>query len=921
MVTDPGGDGLVGRSTEFRVLTELARALQDGRGGALVVRGEPGIGKSALIERLVRSSPGPHTVRATGVESEMELAFAGLHQLCGPLLDLLPKLPGPQQDALSTVFGVREGNPPDRLLVGLAALSLLCEAAAQRPLLCVVDDGQWLDRASAQALAFVGRRLLADPIALVISTRGVEAEFSGLPELVLTGLGATDAMELLRSVPGAPLDHQVRDRIVAEAHGNPLALLEWHRTLTPAEAAGRLWLPAGGPLSGRLEESFRRRLAVLPAETQQFLLVAAAEPVGDATLVWQAAGRLGVGTQAVLPAVEAELVEVGITVRFSHPLVRSATYNSASVAERRAAHEALAEVMGADVDPDRRSWHRALAVAGPDEEVAEELEGSAGRAQGRGGVAAAAAFLERSAALSLDPEQQARRTISAASAHLEAGAFETTSALLAAVEAGTVDELHRAQVEILRGEVASVWGHMGDAAALYLSGARRLEGIDARLARSAYLSALVAAEVVGDLARGATALDVAQAARLAPVRPGPPHLQDLLLGGQALAHIEGPAAAAPLWREALEAVGAVRLSPRGVWLLGYLQGAAALLWDYDAHHALGSRFLDAAREMGGLRMLPWALDAFALVHVWGGDLAAATVLVGEMQSVIDAIGFTNAPWSPIALAAWRGHEAEAKSAIAAGVEQALPGGQGGTIQMFRSSEATLCNGLGRYEDALVAAERATSWRPHIATNLTLIETVEAGARARRPEVAAEAVERLSESTQASGTDWALGVEARCRALLSTGNGAEGLYLEAIERLDGSAVRPEAARAHLLFGEWLRRDNRRVEARGHLRTAYDQLSALGMDGFAERASRELSATGETVRKRSADTMLDLTPQEAQIAKLAADGRSNPEIGAQLFLSARTVEWHLRKVFTKMDVTSRKQLRESLAQRSASVKAGI
>jgi DNA-binding CsgD family transcriptional regulator len=908
--------GLVGRARESGLLDGLLQQA-GGQSRVLVLRGEPGIGKTALIEHAIASASGFQVARATGVESEMELPFAGLHQLCAPMLDRLALVPGPQREALSTAFGVVAGPPPDRFLIGLASLSLLTEAAENAPLLCVVDDAQWLDRASAQAMAFIARRLLADRVCLLFGTRDPLEELKGLPELVVEGLSNAAAGELLAAVVRGPLDNRVFERIVAETHGNPLALLEWPRWVSAAALGGGFGLPTVVPMSGQIEESFRRRLVDLPPPTRRFLTLAAAEPTGDAALIWRAADRVGVVGQDVAPAIEAGLVEMGSRVRFRHPSVRSAAYAAATIGQRQDAHAALADATDPAADPDRRAWHRALATAGQNDEVAEELERSAGRAQGRGGVAAAAAFLERSAALTLDPQRRTQRTIAAASAHLEAGAFEAVSALMAAVEAGPLDELHRAQVEILRAQVASEGGHPGDAAGLFLSAARRLEPIDLRLARSAYLSALQAADGVGDLAGGATALDVARAARLAPVVPGPRRLQDLLLDGQAVAHTDGPAAAAPIWREALGAVSTERLSPRGVWLLGHLQVAAALLWDYGAHYSFSSRFLEAARELGALRMLPWALDGFALVHVWAGDLDTASVLAGEMQSVIDAIGVGNAPWSVVALAAWRGHEEAATSTIAAAIEQARHGGQSGTTQMYRSSEATLCNGLGRYEDALIAAERAHSSRPHLSTNIALAEQVEAGVRAGRPDVAAEAMEQLSQSTQASGTDWALGVEARCRALLTTGDSAEALYIEAIQRLDRSPARPDAARSHLVFGEWLRRQNRRVDARHELHNAHEALSGMGMDAFADRARRELHATGETVRKRNIDTRGELTAQEAQVAALAHDGLSNPEIGARLFISSHTVQYHLSKVFAKLGISSRIQLGQVLPGISARV----
>jgi DNA-binding CsgD family transcriptional regulator len=903
--------GLVGRAHECRRVERLLEDARVGHGGVLVVQGEPGIGKSALLEHAIASASGFQVARATGVESEMELPFAGLHQLCAPMLDRLELLPDPQREAIATAFGLAKGSPPDRFLIGLAVLSLLSDATEHSPLLCVVDDAHWLDQASAHALTFVARRLLADRVCLLFGARHLTEELTGLSQLVVEGLGPSDARLLLASVVRGPLDERVRERVIAETHGNPLALLEWPRGMSAAELAGGFGLPTLLPLAGQIEENFRRRLGELPPPTQRFLTVAAAEPTGDAVLVWRAAGLLGIAAQDASPAIEVGLVEVGRRVSFRHPTVRSAAYGAADVDDRQAAHRALAEVTDPVADADRRAWHLALATSGPDEAVAAALERSAGRAQARGGLAAAAALLERSMALTIDPAQRAQRTIAAAGAHLEAGAFESAAALLAAVEAGPLDELSRARVEILQGNAAQGWGDMSDATDAMLSAARRLEPINLRLARDTYVMALA----VADQAPGVTIVQAAQAARAAPAGPGRPH--DLLLDGLATAITGGPRAAAPMLREALSAFDTIQLSADEPWWWALSLPAAVRLWDYAAFYSFATRSLQVVRDLGTLRMLPWQLDAVAFAHIWSGDLDTAASLLGEEQSVIEATGHGSTSWAVAALAALRGHEAEAKSTIAAAVEQARGRGQGLTIKSLQSAQATLCNGLGHYEEALIAAETATGQPFHTPSHLALGELIEAAVRCKRPTLAVEALEGLSESTQASGTDWALGVEARSRALLSTGGAAEALYLEAIERLDRSPLRPEAARAHLLYGEWLRRENRRVDARKHLRNAYGQLSGLGIDAFAERASRELAATGETVRKRTLNTTLDLTPQETQIAQLAAQGLTNPQIGAQLFISSRTVEFHLRKVFTKLDVTSRKQLKDRVVRLSPSI----
>jgi DNA-binding CsgD family transcriptional regulator len=895
------------------------------RSRVLVISGEAGIGKTALLDEAVASASGYHVARATGVESEMEVPFAGLHQLCAPMLDRLALLPDPQRDAMRTAFGLATGTVPDRLLIGVALLRLLSDESEDAPLLCVVDDAHWLDRASAHALAFVARRLLADRVCVLIGTRHRTADFNRFPELAIEGLGTEPARALLASVLPAPIDERVRDRIIAETHGNPLALLEWSRGVTTGEIAGGFGQPRLLSVAGQIEESLRRRLGELPPPTQKILTIAAAEPTGDAALLWRAAARLGVAGQDASPAIEAGLIEIDTTVRFRHPSVRSAAYAAAAIDDRRDAHRALADDTDPAADPDRRAWHRALAASGPDEEVADELERSASRARGRGGLAAAAAFLQRSAALTLDPERRAHRAIAAAAAHLEAGAPEAASTLLGSVEAGPLDEFSRARVEILRANAATAWGHVGDAADLFLMAARRLEPIDVELARDTHNMAITAAAVAGDLALGAYVDDAARAARAAPAALVPGRPQDLLLDALASQQLDGPMSAAPKLRAAPRAFAVAELVPEEAWWLGRAQGAprpgpfvlaAATLWDYDAFYELGARFLQTARELGAVRMLPWALDMFALAHVWAGDVATATSLIGEFRSVTEATEMTSTSWAVVTLAAWRGHETEAEHAIGAVIQQASARGQGGTIRVARLAEATLRNGLGHYERALRAVEKASTWPPHAHSHLALRELIEASARSGRRALASEALERLSESTQASGTDWALGIEARSRALLCSGDTAETLYREATERLSRSRMRPEAARAHLVYGEWLRRANRRVDARHHLRTAYEALSTMGMDAYAERASHELAATGETIPKRPVNSVFQLTPQEMQIARLAADGLTNPEIGTQLFISAHTVQYHLRKIFTKLGVKSRRELLRVMPQPPAS-----
>ncbi|HEY2280726.1 MAG TPA: LuxR family transcriptional regulator [Streptosporangiaceae bacterium] len=919
---------LTDRHRERDVLDRLVDAVQAGESRTLVVRGDPGVGKSALLGYLAERAHGCRVARAAGVQPEMELAFAGLHQLCAPMLGYAEQLPAPQRDALRTAFGLSAGPPPDRFLVGLAVLGLLSEVAGQQPLICIVDDEQWLDHASAQALGFAARRLGADPVGLVFAARSpgtdqrgaelVGDELAGLPKLAVTGLREDYARALLDSVLTGPLDTQVRDLIVAETHGNPLALLELPRGLSPAALAGGFGLPGAAALPSRIEDSFRAQLATLPVPTRTLLLLAAAEPSGDRALVERAAARLGLPVQAAVPAQEAGLLEIDARIRFRHPLLRAAAYQAAAVADRRTAHGALAEVTDPAVNPDRRAWHRAQAADGPDEQVAAELERSADRAAARGGLAAAAAFLERSVLLTARPDHRAERLLAAAQASLRAGAFGQALGLLESAEAGALDEAQSARVDLLRGQVAFASGLGRDAPPLLLKAARRLEPFDLSLARETYLTAWLAALFAGRLACGADLFEVAQAARALP-RPapatGPPDsstLAALVLDGLSLLVTEGPAAAGPALRQAVQAYTGPGVTEAAELRWGWMaQAAASALWDDDTWRAMLSRQVRLARAAGELDQLPVTLGALGTAVAWSGDFAAAEALVAEADAVCAATGSRAAPFTAMMLAALRGNEAEAAPLIGATLADAAAAGQGIAVTYAKWTSAVLFNGLSRYEEAFTAARQASDDTPgNYVAMWALPELAEAAVRSGRPDEAAGAVARLAELTSAGRTDFGLGVEARCRALVSSPETAEPRYTEAIDRLARTQLRPELARAHLLYGEWLRRENRRADARTQLRTAHDLLSTIGAAAFAERARRELMATGETVHRRAQGAASVLTAQEASIARLAADGCTNPEIGAQLFLSARTVEWHLRKVFSKLDISSRRELRRAL-----------
>ena len=877
-----------------------------------MVRGAPGVGKTALLEHAIQSASDLRVVHAVGAESEMELAFAALHQICIPMLDRLERLPRPQRDALGTAFGLAEGDAPDRFLVGLATLSLLSEFAEDRPLLCVVDDAQWLDRASTLTLAFVARRLLAESVAIVFAVREPPRSqgLEGLPDVPLEGLGEQDARALLAAAVPGPLDDRVRDRIVAETRGNPLALLELPRGKSAPQLAGGFDVPAAADLPGQLERHYLERIRALPDATQRLLLLAAAEPLGHSALLLRASENAGVGASPRAPAQDDALLEVGAAVRFRHPLVRSAAYRAASPEDRRAAHQALADATDPDRDADRRAWHRALAAAEPDEDVAAELEQSAGRAQMRGGLAAAAAFLELATQLTPDHERRAQRALAAAQAKQLSGAPDMALKLLSEAEAGPLNDLERARAHLVRGWAAFGSSRGRDAPPLLLAAAQELEPLDRVLARDTYLEALSAAMFVGRLADDVGIVEVAQAARAVRVDTGRP--QELLLDGLSVAITDGYADGAPLLRKAVSAFRAADMplqeASRWLWLATH---AAHDVWDDEGWEALCDRHVALARQAGALSVLPIALSARIGLHLFAGELAAAASLVEEVTAVTTATGSGIPPYGALALAAYRGHEAEATGLIRAAGAEATARGDGMGLTIIEHAEAVLYNGLGRYQEACAAAQQGAANPQELAFSLwSLPQLVEAATRSGQPTLADDAMQRLAQTTSASGTDWALGVEARSRALVSDDGDAEPCYRDAIGHLGRTRVASELARAHLLYGEWLCRQVRRTDAREQLRTAHQMFADMGMEAFAQRARRQLASTGENVRRRRDDTRDELRPQELQIAQLARDGLSNPEIGARLFLSPRTVEYHLRKVFAKLDIRSRHELSNAL-----------
>jgi DNA-binding CsgD family transcriptional regulator len=901
---------LLGRQAECDLLDGALADAFAGRSRVVVLRGEAGAGKSALLGYVFERAADWHVATAVGVESEMELAHSGLHQVCAPLLDGLDRLPEPQSAALATVFGKETGPPPDPFLVGLATLTLLAEVSDRQPVACIVDDAQWLDGASAQILGFVARRLLAERIAIVCAARSGIGDkiLAGLPELSVGGLGESDARALLLDNVHGPLDAAVCEQIIKESHGNPLALLELPRTWNLAELAGGFGLPDSQPVAGKIEQSYARRLQLLPSEAQLLVLAAAAEPLGDSMLLRRAAETLGIDLAAAEPAQDAGLLTVGRRVEFAHPLVRSASYRSASAGDRRRVHRALAKATDAETDPDRRAWHLARAAAGPGEDVAAELERSAGQAQARGGVAAAAAFLQRSVALTVDPARRTERALAAAEVSLQAGAFHAALTLVATAEAGPLVESQAARIDLLRGQVAFASGLGSEAPPLLLSAGRSLELVDVELARQTYQTAWFAAVQAGPTGDGVFS-EICHAIlalrHLDGRRP-----QHILLDGLALLGTEGLAAAAPTLQQAAGTLPSLPDEEVRRWGIAGTAATAAI-WDLEGQLAIASRLLRLAREAGALAELPLSLYSLGFATTWMGDFAGAAALAAETDSVAATTGSHFPPFTLLRLRSLQGRHAESSALIARFIDQSRSAAEPSFATPAHWAASVLYNGLARYDEAMSAAQKAMTdtldpWLP----KWILPELIEAAARNGDADVARDALERLQAMTQPCPNDFALGIEARSRAQLSDDAVAADLYSEAVERLSRTRLRPELARAHLLYGEWLRRQGRRLDAREQLRVAHELFVAIGMEAFAQRARNELLATGEKVRRRSDEVRDQLTPQEEQIARLARDGLSNPEIAARLFLSARTVEWHLRKVFTKLGISSRRQLRETL-----------
>lgn len=911
MGRDAAGAALLGRRREQQALADLVDCVRTARSGVLVIRGDAGIGKTALLADVVAGASDLRAIQISGAESELELAYAGVQQLCAPLLAGIDRLPAPQRDALAVALGLRAGPVPDRLLVGLAMLSLLGEAGAEHPTLCIVDDAQWVDHASLQALAFVARRLAADPVVMIFAARtpGPE-ELAGLPELLLRGLDDADARALLAAVMPGRMDETVRENILTEADGNPLALLELKGALPPAQLAGGYGLAAAKPLATRIEQTYGRRLRELPPQTRTLLLLAASEPTGEPAWLWAAAARLEVAADASSPAEESGLVTLNSRLRFRHPLVRSAIYRNASPSERRQAHAALAAAVSGPTADEHRAWHRAHAANAPDEAVATELVAAAERARRRGGAAAAAAFLAYAAELTPHPVDRAERALAAARAKLDAADPTAATKLLAAV-AGAESELLDARADLLRAKIAFAARRGRDAPPLLLAAADRLRPIDPVLARETYLEALMAAMITGRLfAREHTSASaIAEAVRDAPPPSDPPTSVDLFLDGLVVRLTQGHAAAAPLLKRAvdkyLEDEAAGTADPRWHDITNRVM---LDLCQQDTYYTLNARQTEMLRAAGELTVLPAALTTYAGACVTAGDFTAAAELLEQSDAISTATSAPPHRSIRTYLAACRGQESQAEQLAQATIEEATERGEGSEITIVLFSLAVLHNGLAHYEDAFTACSTALEYDDVGMGGHLLNEQVEAAARSGRTDIAETAAGQLIERAAASPTPTALGYAARARALLDPGPSAEDEFITAIEELERTPLDVLTARTHLNLGEWLRRANRRAEASSRLRTAHEMFVKMEADGFAERARRELHAAGEPQRKSRVDiSMVTLTTQESYIARLAGDGYTNSEIAGHLFLSPRTVEWHLSKIFVKLGVSSRRELR--------------
>ncbi|MEY9931364.1 DNA-binding CsgD family transcriptional regulator [Catenulispora sp. GP43] len=920
----------LGRDEECRAVDELIARVREGLSGVLVISGEAGIGKTRLLMYAAEAAGDLQTARVAGVETESQLAYAALHRLLLPFLDRLDRLPDPQREALGSAFGLLAAPPADRFLAGLATLTLLSEVVLDGPLMCFVDDVQWLDRESLEVLAFVGRRLHADGVGLVLCARDREpgrtspTPIDGLPALGLTGLSDADAARLLASVPVASSAAQlalrndsVVSRIIAEAAGNPLALNEFAADLT-----GGAVPPTPLPLGPRLEAHFQRQVDALPQETKSLLLLLSVAPSDDPVVLWLAAGTLGLSAQALDPAVANRILTTHPHPGFRHPLIRSAVHSGAAPGELRRAHQALAEATDREAAPDRRAWHLAEAVVGLDEDVAAELERVAERARSRGGYAAQAIFLIRAAELTPDPRARAERYFTAAQAHLVIGDTAMAQSVLdqsvlgqSALDRSEADPgtpTARATAQRLRAAIEWLRGRAAMAPSILMPAAADVLAVDQRVARDMVFEALAAGMMTRDRTVGMTLEELARQILAMPWNRAAPTLPDLVMDAYCTRIAEGYAAAVPKLRASVRALLTGDLVETGmpIALMAYV--GAEDLWDDRGYGAVMARLATVARAQGALQSLGVVLYALAASELWAGRFVGAQSCYDEADELALALGTVpKGPSHRVELLAWQGRRAE----LLVGTDDALTrwGGQLGFAVMAGNAHHALTIlelGAGNYSEALTWARLGYENDVPGQGNLLLPDVIEAAVRAGDPATASAALARLTERAPLSGTPWALGLLARSRALMADDEHAEGFYEEAVKHLADTVVVTDQARTHLLFGEWLSSVGRRAEARAQLRKSYEMFTDMGAAGFADRARNGLLALGEQARTRGARADVDLTPQEKQVAALAAGGLTNTEIATRLFITTSTVEYHLNKVFRKLGITSRRQLSEVL-----------
>jgi DNA-binding CsgD family transcriptional regulator len=900
------GSALIGRTAERARLEQEVQKARGGHAAVLVLGGSQGLGKTALVDHAVSRASGFRVIRMHAVDSESQLPYAALQVLCAQLLDDVGQLPSVQRDALATAMGQLRGTDPDRFVLGLATLNLLAAAAGSRPLLCVIDDAQWLDQPSAQALAFVARRLESKPVVLLFATRNQAdvGALHGLPELRLQGLPHVETRLLLaRSNPG-PIDPIVADRIVEETRGNPHALLELTRAASAAEMAGGFGLSPSRDLSPQVGQELLQQVLALPPQSRQLLLTAAAEPLGDPRLLWRAAAELQLPRTAAGPLRSEGLLSLAPRVVFRRPLLRFAIHQLATDEERHDVHFALALATDPARDPDHHVWHLAHAADGPDEGLASELERLTPIARRRGGLPAAAAFLEQATMLTLHPGRLADRALAAAEAKHAAGADHDATRLLSTAEMYPLDDRRRGRLQRQRAHIPSP-GNPD----ILVEAARRIQTDRPDLARTTYLEAVAAAMAAGRLQPAGRSAEIAEAALMAPPSSRPT-ASDRLLDGLATRLTRGREESRKPLADALEAFRTTELSDRDAPWAGLASRVAADLWDDDAWDAFNLRAVQHAKDSGAVADLSAALDRRALAEVQFGNFSAASHLLTEIRAVESATGTSRAAHASMLLTAWCGRGQQASRQLEAARRGALRCNDGLALTIGALSAAVLFAGQGRYDEALryarEAAENTGGPDEFEYRNWALAELVEAAARTGDLDEAARALRRLENRIEGSASQWALGTRALLRALISSDDDAERWYREAVDRLARCKVRPQIARAQLLYGEWLRRRSRRSDARGPLRAAWNLLTTIGAAAFTERAHRELLATGERAKARSVAASRQLTPQEIRIAAMARDGLSNPAIGARIFVSPRTVEYHLAKVFTKLGISGRGEL---------------